>query len=53
MNFKNFTGLIAIVLLFMALIGATIGTDNISLLVGIACFNWITYQAEQIKDRLK
>lgn len=53
MDFKNIAGLVAVLLLIIAFIGSMIGLDNISLLVGIACFNWITYQAEQIKDKLK
>ena len=53
MNLKNFTGLIAIVLLLMAMVGTIIGSDNVSLLAGLACFNWITFQAEQIKNKLK
>lgn len=53
MNSKNISGLIAIVLLIAALIGTVINANNVPLLVGLACFNWITFQAEQIKDKLK
>lgn len=53
MNSKNISGLLAMLLLIGALIGTVINSNNVPLLVGLACFNWITFQAEQIKDRLK
>lgn len=53
MNSKNISGLLAMLLLIGAFIGTVINSNNVPLLVGLACLNWITFQAEQIKDRLK
>ncbi len=50
---KMFVGLIAILLLIAAFVRSAVDTEDVTLLIGLSCFNWITFQAEQIKDKLK
>lgn len=50
---KNVFAIVAIVILIFACVGTVTDANNVPLLVGLACFNWISYQAETIKEKLK
>lgn len=49
---KNVFMTLTLVLIVFGTVGTIIGANNVPLLMGLACINWISYQAESIKEKL-